>query len=229
MLERGQSCFQIAGRRYLPFRTAGLSSVWRGKKSSHPLSSSKRWPKDNLFCITLLLSISALIKMIHSWAFCVLFCFVLLLCYPSCWWKTGWRRDYSASSCVWQKPAYLLYPKSPVQLSVLLPPLAHQTSLTFRASFPFQGGKDGKGQRELLPPQPHAGRQLHPTALSCCMVSPGLALLPEVLWKGIVVAQPSCSKMMGPCWCCAPASRHLHPLPWKPSHFLTWRKGQLVL
>lgn len=96
--------------------------------------------------------------MIHSWVFVLVwFCVI-----PA----GGGKQDEGGiivPLCVWQKSTYLLYPMSPVQLSVLLPPLAHQTSLTFRASFPSQGGKDGKGQRELLHPQPHAGRQLHPT------------------------------------------------------------------
>lgn len=56
----------------------------------------------------------------------------------------------------------LAYPKGPVQLSVLLPSLAHQLLSAFRASFPLPSRKDDDERRELFPSQPHAGRELHP-------------------------------------------------------------------
>lgn len=97
-----------------------------------PVSSPKRWPKDNLFCITLLLSINALIRMTHSPFL------VLLLCYLSWWWRMWWRRDFNALLCLTRNSlSALAYPKGPVQLSVLLPPLEHQTLLAFRARFPL--------------------------------------------------------------------------------------------
>lgn len=88
--EESEAYSQFAGRRQSDIGTTGLSSIQMKASSNHsflipgiPGNSPSRWPRDHLFCIALLLSISALIKLIHS------LLSVLFLHYPSWWWQMG--------------------------------------------------------------------------------------------------------------------------------------------